>query len=196
MRSWSKCVSFSRKIKSSIKVGPRKPAFSEFWLSPTGTPWLVVSTQPLSSLRAPSRDALRAFSPSAGWPAPVFAEGIVSPAVLAVASASPVATCTPSTGVRAASPYWPSSLGLTAMAAASCWLAAVFCSSARVTSLSAPRLCGAVLSDGPDMLLRMEPAPSVDGVFLLLAMTSPVSSLPRENATNRSFSARTGQSKQ
>ena len=31
-------------MKSSSSVGPRRPALSEFWLSPTGTPWLVVST--------------------------------------------------------------------------------------------------------------------------------------------------------
>ena len=30
-------------MKSSSSVGPRRPAFSEFWLSATGTPWLVVS---------------------------------------------------------------------------------------------------------------------------------------------------------
>ena len=30
-------------MKSSSSVGPRSPALSEFWLSATGTPWLVVS---------------------------------------------------------------------------------------------------------------------------------------------------------
>ena len=33
MRSWSKWVIFSRRMKSSSSVGPRRPAFSEFWLS-------------------------------------------------------------------------------------------------------------------------------------------------------------------
>ena len=33
MRSWSKWVIFSRRMKSSRRVGPRRPAFSEFWLS-------------------------------------------------------------------------------------------------------------------------------------------------------------------
>ena len=41
MRSWSKCVIFSRRMKSSSSVGPRSPAFSEFWLSAMATPWLV-----------------------------------------------------------------------------------------------------------------------------------------------------------
>src|SRR6187402_2143617 len=43
MRSWSKWVSFSRSRKSCSRVGPRKPAFSELWLSGSTTPWLVVS---------------------------------------------------------------------------------------------------------------------------------------------------------
>ena len=36
MRSWSKWVIFSRRMKSSISVGPRRPALSEFWLSAIG----------------------------------------------------------------------------------------------------------------------------------------------------------------
>jgi hypothetical protein len=43
IRSWSKCWIFSRRMKSSSKVDPRGPAFSEFWLSLSGTPWFVVS---------------------------------------------------------------------------------------------------------------------------------------------------------
>ena len=43
MRSWSKCMIFSRRMKSSSSVGPRGPCFSEFWLSAMTTPWLVVS---------------------------------------------------------------------------------------------------------------------------------------------------------
>src|SRR5689334_19901743 len=43
MRSWSKWVSFSRSRKSCSSVGPRRPAFSELWLSGSTTPWLVVS---------------------------------------------------------------------------------------------------------------------------------------------------------
>ena len=36
MRSWSKWVIFSRRMKSSSSVGPRRPALSEFWLSAIG----------------------------------------------------------------------------------------------------------------------------------------------------------------
>ena len=43
IRSWSKCVIFSRITKSSSNVGPRVPPRSEFWLSETTVPWLVVS---------------------------------------------------------------------------------------------------------------------------------------------------------
>src|SRR5690349_190471 len=43
MRSWSKWVIFSRRMKSSSRVGPRGVSRSEFWLSATGMPWLVVS---------------------------------------------------------------------------------------------------------------------------------------------------------
>ena len=42
MRSWSKWVIFSRRMKSSSRVGPRAPLLSEFWLSAIGAPWLVV----------------------------------------------------------------------------------------------------------------------------------------------------------
>jgi hypothetical protein len=38
MRSWSKCVIFSRRTKSSSRVGPRSPALSEAWLLLIGTP--------------------------------------------------------------------------------------------------------------------------------------------------------------
>jgi hypothetical protein len=52
MRSWSKWVIFSRRMKSSSRDGPRRPAISEFWLSATGTPWWVVSTCLDPSMRA------------------------------------------------------------------------------------------------------------------------------------------------
>ena len=47
MRSWSKWVIFSRRMKSSSSVGPRGVARSEFWLSATGMPWLVVEVHDL-----------------------------------------------------------------------------------------------------------------------------------------------------
>ena len=59
MRSWSKCVIFSRRMKSSSSVGPRSPAFSEFWLSAMATPWLVVSTWPPASARTRSSEPMR-----------------------------------------------------------------------------------------------------------------------------------------
>src|SRR5690606_24475774 len=43
MRSWSKWVIFSRRMKSLSSAGPRTPALSEDWLSAMSTPWLVVS---------------------------------------------------------------------------------------------------------------------------------------------------------
>src|SRR6185369_17239623 len=42
MRSWSKCVIFSCRMKSSSSDGPRTPALSELWLSGITTPSLVV----------------------------------------------------------------------------------------------------------------------------------------------------------
>src|SRR4051812_16008105 len=36
-------------MKSSIRVGPRSPALSEFWLSLTRMPWLVVRNSPADS---------------------------------------------------------------------------------------------------------------------------------------------------
>src|SRR4029078_7138119 len=59
MRSRFWCASFSRRWKSCIRSGPRGPALSEFWLSPTGAPPAVVIVGLLSaigSLRA-LRDA-------------------------------------------------------------------------------------------------------------------------------------------
>ncbi len=46
MRSWSKWVIFSRRMKSSMSDGPRAPARKEFWSSAMGTPWSVVSFSP------------------------------------------------------------------------------------------------------------------------------------------------------
>ena len=68
MRSWSKCVIFSRRMKSSSSVGPRRPAFSEFWLSATGTPWLVVSTWPLASTRTRSSGSIVGVRARGGAP--------------------------------------------------------------------------------------------------------------------------------
>ena len=48
-------------MKSSSSVGPRRPAFSEFWLSATGTPWLVVSARPVESTRTRSSERASGF---------------------------------------------------------------------------------------------------------------------------------------
>jgi len=86
MRSWSKWVIFSRKMKSSSAVGPRRPIFSEFWLSATFTPWLVVSSRLPSSTRTRSSGRLSGLSPMSGWPSPTLREAMSSVVVLAVAS--------------------------------------------------------------------------------------------------------------
>ena len=101
---------------------------------------------------------------------PVFGEAVVSPVVLPVAAGSLASTCTPSCGLRAASPYWPATFGLSGMASARAWLAATLRSRVSAASLLLPRLCGGVVSDGPPELLKTEPAPSVDGAFCLVAI--------------------------
>src|SRR5690554_7367395 len=53
MRSWSKWVIFSRRMKSLSSAGPRTPALSEDWLSAISTPWLVVSGPMGVSLTGP-----------------------------------------------------------------------------------------------------------------------------------------------
>jgi hypothetical protein len=86
MRSWSKCVIFSRRMKSSSSAGPRTPYFSEFWLSATGTPWLVVSTLAAGV----DAHAVERFDGGvharAGATLPVFSEPFSSDSVLAVGS--------------------------------------------------------------------------------------------------------------
>ena len=46
MRSWSKCMIFSRRWKSSSRVGPRSPTRRLLSVSSTGTPVAVVSVSP------------------------------------------------------------------------------------------------------------------------------------------------------
>ncbi len=88
MRSWSKWVIFSRRMKSSIRVGPRRPALSEFWLSATATPMLVVSIWPLESTRARSSDSLPGLWPGTGLPSPTFGDVASSLTVLAASIGS------------------------------------------------------------------------------------------------------------
>ncbi len=96
MRSWSKWVIFSRRMKSSRSVGPRRPALSEFWLSAIGTPWLVVSTRPLESVRTRSSGRLPGFNPRRGLP--VFELAFDSESVLPVAEGSSGSTVLPGLG--------------------------------------------------------------------------------------------------
>jgi hypothetical protein len=72
MRSWSKCVIFSRRMKSSSSVGPRSPAFSECWLSATGTPWFVLRARAVESTRTRSSGRTSGFWAMFGEPLPVF----------------------------------------------------------------------------------------------------------------------------
>ena len=63
-------------MKSSSSAGPRRPAFSEFWLSATGTPWLVVSARSPESTRTRSSGAVRGIEPGGGAPDPDLRRGI------------------------------------------------------------------------------------------------------------------------
>ncbi len=130
MRSWSKCVIFSRRMKSSSSVGPRSPAFSEFWLSPTPTPWLVVSIWPVESTRTRSSEAFVGLVPGVA-PLPVFAEALLSLSVLAPTSTDPGSTVAPTGGETAlARPCSFALLALNGIAATSECVAAIFSAAA------------------------------------------------------------------
>ena len=64
-------------------MGPLSPAFSEFWLSATGTPWLVVKPRLLESTRTRSSGAIVLFTPITGEPLPTFSDPFFSWTVLA-----------------------------------------------------------------------------------------------------------------
>ena len=100
MRSWSKCVIFSRRMKSSSSAGPRSPALSEFWLSATGTPWLVVSTRPPESTRTRSSGPLPGLKLACGLPLPTFTDALVSVSVLPVTIGCGGSTVWPVAGWR------------------------------------------------------------------------------------------------
>src|SRR5687767_13787229 len=99
MRSWSKWVIFSRRMKSSSSVGPRRPAFREFWLSAIGTPWLVVSTRPVESTRTRSSGPTVGFCPMLGPPLPTLSDPFSSVTVLAPTIGSADLTEAPFGGV-------------------------------------------------------------------------------------------------
>src|SRR6478735_195053 len=145
-------------MKSSSSAGPRRPAFSEFWLSATGTPWLVVSTRSAESARTRSSGVLVVLSPIGGAPDPTLGEGLTSVSVLPVAAGSRGAWCAPSRGVRAASPYSPALVRFSGMAAASSPVTAILREAA---SLGSRRLA---LVEGPLTVEREEERAS-SGLF-------------------------------
>src|SRR6188508_801 len=123
-------------MKSSSSVGPRSPAFSELWLSATGTPWLVVRTRPVESTRTRSS-------------APVLSEPLSSLTVLAPTMGSAGLTDAPSGGASAASGSYSAALfGLKANAEATSCVPAAF--SARMSP--APEASGLA---GPLTVVRL-----------------------------------------
>jgi hypothetical protein len=93
---------------------------------------------------------LRAFSPSAGWPSPTFGEGVASPVVLAVASASPTPHARLGRRARRLA-VLAGDCGLSGMAADSANGGTPFQRLGR--GMVAAQAMRGSLSDGPDMLL-------------------------------------------
>jgi hypothetical protein len=179
MRSWSKWVIFSRRMKSSIAVGPRRPIFSECWLSATGTPWLVVRWRSAGSTRTRSSGPRSGSRPCGGLPLPTLSELAISLLVLPVAAGVDGWRCSPTFGVRAASPYSDGLFWLNGMLAASFFSAAALSNRRSSTGLAADTV-GGVGSDGPAMVLSTEPAPSAlpfAGVLLEVILSSLVGQL-------------------
>src|SRR5689334_1977353 len=75
-------------MKSPSRAGPRRPLLSEFWLSPTFTPWLVVSSRPPESTRTRLSDAAAGLKPCGGAPEPAFGEALCSVSVLELTAGS------------------------------------------------------------------------------------------------------------
>src|SRR5688572_8060567 len=106
-------------MKSSSSDGPRNPALSEFWLSPTGTPWLVVSARSVESTRTRSSGTLVLLLPTVGLPLPSLSEPCDSVTVLEPASGSSGLRWAPDSGATAVSgSYSPALLALNRSAAA------------------------------------------------------------------------------
>jgi hypothetical protein len=122
---WSKCVNFSRRMKSSRSAGPRRPALSEFWLSAMGWPKFVVSGWPPQSIRTRSSGSAPGVTPSRAG-APVLAEVVASVSVLPVTLGSEDSAATPDLGVRAASPISAGLFGLWGNALASACMPCIF----------------------------------------------------------------------
>ena len=109
---------------------PRHRALSEFWLSATGTPWLVVSPWPVESTRTRSSGRLPGLKPCCGLPLPTFADAAVSLSVLPVTSRFAGAVCAPTGGCSARFPCSTALLALKGIAAARSLVAANFAAAA------------------------------------------------------------------
>ncbi len=177
MRSWSKWLIFSRSTKSSSTVGPRSPALSEFWLSATSTPWLVVNACPVESTRAPSSESVVALRPGTAPPAPTLADSATSLSVLAPSASTGGLTDSPSTGAWPASSPWSCCFSTFAgIAAATACVAAALAARAPIDG-PLPAIAGsAPMPDaGPPIVLAAEPRTDDVGaaVFFELAMKFP-----------------------
>src|SRR4051812_19879995 len=168
MRSWSKWVIFSRRIKSSSAVGPRRPIFREFWLSAILTPWFVVNACPVLSTRTRSSGSMALLTPIDGTPVPTLSDWAASLSVLAPASGDDGAWVTPADGVRAGSPDSDDLIGFDGVSAARSLPDTTFSSRPVESASFEPRLAGGGDTEGPAKVLRTEPAPATeDGTFLV-----------------------------
>ena len=134
-------------MKSSSSVGPRKPALSEFWLSATGTPWLVVSTRPPESTRTRSSGPFVGLKLICGLPLPTFSDAFVSVSVLPVTIGCGGSTLCPVGGCIAASPNSPGLAALYGIELASVSVPAIFAVAASVISAADPLCEGPLIVD-------------------------------------------------
>src|SRR5690606_37350758 len=91
-------------MKSLSNAGPRRPAFSELWLSASGTPWFVVIACPPLSARTRGSSPPAALTPGLAAP-PVLADEFFSDRLLALALGTAGSTVSPAGGVAADLPY-------------------------------------------------------------------------------------------
>src|SRR5436190_5413038 len=150
IRSWSKWVIFSRRMKSSSNAGPRNPAFREFWLSATYTPWFVVMAREPPSVRTRSSGPMVELKPVVGPPEPVLGEGLVSVSVLPVTATFSGSSGLPAGGLRASSPNSADLIGLLGIASARA------AAPAALRAGRSPRSTRAALRAGPLTVAREE----------------------------------------
>src|SRR5689334_10556043 len=91
-------------MKSSSSAGPRSPAFSEFWLSLTATPWFVVRPRPPESTRTRDSRSLPGLKPATAG-LPVFGVALLSVNVLAATFGSNSSTLCLTGGRSDSLPY-------------------------------------------------------------------------------------------